>query len=60
MKEVICNKCGSSQVSVFHKRYLMNNEQCWDCDRLDFMENKLELEEFEKRENKANVVLPKL
>ena len=60
MKEVICNKCGSSQVSVFDKRYLINNDQCWECDKIDFMENRLKLEEFERREDKANVLLPKL
>lgn len=49
-----CNKCWWQQFSEFDKKYLQVNWQCWSCDKLDWEEWKISLEEFENREVKAD------
>jgi hypothetical protein len=53
MEESDCPICKSQQFSRFDKIYLQQNGNCWECDCKNWKESKITLEEFEKRERKA-------
>lgn len=49
-----CSKCHTIQFSANDISYLHLFGQCWDCDKEAWERKELSLEEFEKREMKAN------
>jgi hypothetical protein len=52
MKEK-CPKCNCTQWSIQDKKYLELYGNCWGCDKEQWEQGKLTLEEFEKREVKS-------
>jgi len=49
----ICPKCSQRQWSRTDEKYLLDNKQCWECDKIEWEADKLSLKEFERRELKA-------
>ncbi len=47
-----CKKCGFESWSIIDKRYAQLYG-CWSCDKEQWEQGKLSLEEFEKREKNA-------
>jgi len=52
--KINCPECNQKQWSIMDKKYLALFNQCWSCDKLDWQNKKLSLEEFEEREREAN------
>ena len=48
-----CPVCGQRQWSIADNNYVKLFNTCWSCDRLLWINKKLSLEEFEKREEDA-------
>ena len=48
-----CPKCKEKQWSLMDKNYTKLFGHCWTCDRQEWDDGKLTLEEFEKREKEA-------
>lgn len=48
-----CKKCGGEQWCLIDKVYFEMNENCRDCDNIEWEEGRLSFEEFAKREKKA-------
>lgn len=57
MIDKTCTKCGKSvQFSLMDKFYLEMFGVCWDCDKKNWDNGTLSLEEFEKKETEAHEV----
>ena len=54
MEDTICPKCGEKQWSVQDRNYVELFKICWHCDRMRWIDGKLSLENFERREKLAN------
>lgn len=46
----ICQSCGKKIYSLYDKTFLEQHGKCWECAKLDWLKNKITLEEFEKQE----------
>ena len=46
----ICTKCGDKQWSIADNKYYELFGQCWSCDKKEWEAGRLELSEFERRE----------
>ena len=48
--EHVCAGCKERQWSIADNRYYVRNGVCWSCDKRNWREGRLSLEEFERRE----------
>lgn len=48
-----CQECQEELFSPFDKKYAEIYGRCWNCDNLDYQEERLPLEVFEERESAA-------
>jgi hypothetical protein len=50
MENVNCPNCGEKQWSIADCNYVKLFNICWSCDKQKWVDKKISLEEFERRE----------
>lgn len=57
MEQTVCPVCGNSPFALFDRKYINTFNRCWDCDKKDWKEGLLSLQDFENREEECELLL---